>query len=373
MVGTGNVGVGHGMVVRLGNAGLRPAVCGGLALHWCWVYATVVSSGFAYALDSAGQVDRTVFVVALFAAICFVTLGFGSSARLRGLFGGPKAYGMAGALARVAGGLLMLVGSLGSWVVATPLALGVAGVTAGAGTGLLVIAWGRVCSVLEPRTVTPTVAVAFGVALAAAFGFKLLADGFGMPVAVAALLCPLGEAACLRRSLGGMPGGAGEKTGRDVAGDDLAADLHEPSLSPRRFIRRTGMLLALFGFTLSVLRVLAITQLFETPLAARELLALLLLLMVAGVLMGAFAAASSRGSGFELTVAVFVTAGVVLMLLFMEEAPPLLVTAVELVGYYCFEVAIWSTLALVAHRHQGQFAFVYGLGSGLLFVGQFAC
>ena len=48
------------------------------------------------------------------------------------------------------------------------------------------------------------------------------------------------------------------------------------------------MLLALFGFTLSVLRVLAITQLFETPLAARELLALLLLLMVAGVLMGAF-------------------------------------------------------------------------------------
>ena len=71
--------------------------------------------------------------------------------------------------------------------------------------------------------------------------------------------------------------------------------------------------------------------------------------------------------------AVFVTAGVVLMLLFMEEAPPLLVTAVELVGYYCFEVAIWSTLALVAHRHQGQFAFVYGLGSGLLFVGQFAC
>ena len=103
----------------------------------------------------------------------------------------------------------------------------------------------------------------------------------------------------------------------------------------------------------------------QTSLEARELLALLLLLMVAGVLMGAFAASSSRGSGFELTMAVFVTAGVVLMLLFMEEAPPLLATAVELVGYYCFEVAIWSTLALVAHRHQGQFAFVYGLGSGL--------
>lgn len=364
-----------GTLARMRAAGMRPAVCGGLALHWCWVYATVVSSGFMYALTPVGAVDRTAFVAVLFAAICLTALGFGLSARLRRLLGSLRAYGTAGALARVAGGLLLVVASVGLQGAGTSVALAAAGAVAGVGTALLVIAWGRVCSLLEPRAVTPTVSVAFGVALAGAFGLRLLADGLGLPVAVAALLCPLGELGLLLRSSRAVQSAPPLPSSGPGVGleDDLAVDLHEPSLSPRRFMRRTGAPLVLFGFTLSVLRVLAITQLFEAPLAVRELLALLVLLVATGVLMGAFAVSADRGAGFELTVAVFVTAGVVLMLLFMEEAPPFLATAVELVGYYCFEVAIWSTLALVAHRHQGQFAFVYGLGSGLLFVGQFAC
>lgn len=328
----------------------------GYGLHQAWIYSTMFDKGgiFGHGLLSAGGDDPLSLLYLCSILVYGVMLLVASAFDTRLIKPLHSVSVLLGAsLVGTLGTLLLLVPA--SWGFdALPLQIA-AGVLTGAGSAVLLLAWGTAFARLDPTSIAlngaVSIAVGFGV-------YGLLLHQLPFPLgAILDALVPLGEFFLLLAAR------------RSVA---LDFDNRELMFSPlpinhARFVFRFGIPVFLLGASLGIMRQTSIETIL--PAAGFESQALLFCFAcVAMVLVMITLMALSDGmrwhSVFKPLLPLVAIAAVCIC--FLGTGPLGWVDGVVLVGYMLLEALMWICFGELSQQYRLSPIFVFGLGRGTM-------
>jgi DNA-binding CsgD family transcriptional regulator len=230
-----------------------------------------------------------------------------------------------------------------------------AGLLTGVGSGYLLVLWGCTYSAMSRSSVVSNTSIAFTIAFI--LYYILVTYSFYPVSAVLTVLLPVIEGMLLAMAL---------RSGLPVAG---TAE-REARIKKRMFILRIGIFAAILGLAMGALREIAITSL-PVETADSEQVIILFGFIVLTLVIIHLILLSERPSQEKFSLRIpILFAGVTVALLFITRNESSLVyRIVELVGYFTFEISIWSAFVWMVHQSRIFPLKVFGLGLAFLSIG----
>lgn len=329
----------------------------GYGLHQAWIYSSMFDKGgiFGTAPLEASPLNDQLSLAYFISIIVYGLLLLVASALdtklIRFFHATPTLVGAA--LLGTAGTLLLLLPAAAGWD--TGITQVASGVLTGAGSSVLLIAWGIAFARRDPASIVIngalSIAIGFGI-------YGLVLHQLPFPVgALASALIPVAEAALLfvLRS----------RVSLDF--DNRRLIFNPLPINQARFVFRFGLPVFFLGLALGVLRQSSIeTVLPGTGFDDQALLFVtaccaMMLIMVTFLALGG----SERWHTFFRPLIPFIAVTAVFIPL-SAGSDSVLTTSVVLIGYMTFESLMWIFFAELSQRFRLSPIFVFGLGRGVM-------
>jgi DNA-binding CsgD family transcriptional regulator len=337
---------------------IYPISCIGFGLHWVWVYTAMLSAQKIF-IPHFQEHDMAsyIFAVSSFIALFLTQLIIGLSSKKFSSILTAQGSNIIFAVICAAGTLSPV------WMmpqISTGLSSIIcvfAGILTGIGSGYLLLLWGCAYSAMNQVSVASNTAIAFALAITI---YYLLISYCAYPIiTLITIFLPILEGIFLVLST------------RDRSFNNKMIE-NGVKINPWTYILRIGFFAAILGLAIGTLREVSITSLQLGIIEEEQAVVLFGTIVLAVVIVHLILLSEKQPQErFSLRIPVLFAGVTVILLFIINDENSLIYKIVELVGYFSFEVAIWSAFVWIVHQSQISPLKVFGLGLAFISMGNF--
>lgn len=329
----------------------------GYGLHQAWVFATMFGGASIFGISTHdtgvyGIYITPLFVISIVVYIACLLFASRTDQRFLRIYASRKTL-IPAALVCCFGTAVAAIGASSDSAVV----YAVSGVCTGAGSALLILAWGTAFARLDPSSIVLNSSLAIPIGMAA---YTILLHSFPVPLSgVITSIIPLLELAVLW-----------SKTPLLYSQRNEVPIFKPLPINRGKFFMRFSTPTLVLGFALGLLRLTSIQSCLPASTFGDQIL-ILLASGCATVLILIGIAAQGRGDLWNRIFRPLVPFIAVTLLFFpaSQSESDVVAKLALLIGYLCFEALMWIFFGVISQRFRLSPVMVFGLGRGMLALG----